>query len=336
MAYISRAGTTLTLNIAHDVGTALNLTAAIEGFHFFDDGVEIPIISVTSDGISEITITLSTTPTGTEILYYIYDDEYPLDKTKIVQDNAAIPMPLQSGSIANPIINLPNLNHYSDPALSSKIFHSGNVLQEILPIKGVNKLEQADPAQAMEFNANAFNGLGGYIFPDNTRWMMYEADPTPFQIERTIGIVFSLQGNFNNDEIFGLAKYNNFNSYWRVQTTTSGDHVTFGRQETELGQWPTIIPSALNGAYIMIIRQLSLTQHEFYVNSYSNPVIINPQDNYWASNRVRLMLGRVGSTRSEIAATIGPVFDTFSLIPTQDIQKIMEYLSARTGIALAT
>lgn len=99
MGAVTRSGTTVTVNLVHDAGDALNLTAAIEGFHFFDDGVEIPITAATSDGVSEVTLELSSAPTGTETLYYIYDDEYPLDKTKIVKDNAAVPMPLQSGFV---------------------------------------------------------------------------------------------------------------------------------------------------------------------------------------------------------------------------------------------
>ena len=91
-----RTGTSITVNITHDGGTGLNLTSGIEGFHFFDDGVEISITSATSDGIDTVTLQLASTPTGTETLYYIYDDEYPLDKTKILRDNAEIPMPLQT------------------------------------------------------------------------------------------------------------------------------------------------------------------------------------------------------------------------------------------------
>lgn len=60
------------------------------------------------------------------------------------------------------IMGLTNLVHYSDPALSDKVFHSGTLLKEILPLRGINKLEQQDPALAMEFLPYAFGGLGGY------------------------------------------------------------------------------------------------------------------------------------------------------------------------------
>ena len=96
IASASRTGTTVTVNITHDGGSDLNLTSGIEGFHFFDDGVEIPITSVTSNGTATVTLQLSANPTGTETLYYIYDDEYPLDKTKTLRDDAEIPMPLQA------------------------------------------------------------------------------------------------------------------------------------------------------------------------------------------------------------------------------------------------
>ena len=96
IASANRTGTSITVSIAHDGGTGLNLTSGIEGFHFFDNGVEIPITSATSDGNATVTLQLGSTPTGTETLYYIYDDEYPLDKTKILRDDAELPMPLQA------------------------------------------------------------------------------------------------------------------------------------------------------------------------------------------------------------------------------------------------
>lgn len=46
------------------------------------------------------------------------------------------------------------------------------------------------------------------------------------------------------------------------------------------------------------------------------------------------MLGRIGTTRSEVAATIGPIFDSFSLISLAKLKEIMVFWSARTGIVL--
>lgn len=166
--------------------------------------------------------------------------------------------------------------------------------------------------------------------------MIYDADPTPFQVERTIGIVFSLEGAVNNDTIFGLSRSYAFNTNWRIQTNTSGGGtVTFGRQENDLGQFPTLIPSATPGSYIMVIRHVSLTQHEFYINSYESPIIINPQDGYYSSLHARIAFGRILSSRSEVAATIGPLFDTFSLIPLTKLKDIMLFWSAKTGIPVS-
>lgn len=223
-------------------------------------------------------------------------------------------------------MGLPNLVHYSDPALSDKVFHSGTLLKEILPLKGVNKLEQQDPSFAMEFRQDAFGGLGGYGFPDVDCWMMYDADPQPFQIERTIGIVLSLEGPLTNNQLFGLTRSYAFNTNWRVQTnTTGGGQITFGRQESELGEFPALVSSfATPGIYIIIVRHVSLERHEFYINSSENPVIINPKDAYYSSVHARLCLGRAVSTRSETSAVIGPVFDAFSLISQDKLRAIFE------------
>lgn len=56
----------------------------------------------------------------------------------------------------DPILGLQNLNHYSDPSLSGLTFHSGVDLKEILPIKGSQKMEQPDPAYAMQYIPEAF------------------------------------------------------------------------------------------------------------------------------------------------------------------------------------
>ena len=236
----------------------------------------------------------------------------------------------------DPIMALENLNHYSDPQLSQMVFHSDNYLKEIRPIKGVNILEQPLPESAMHFDPTFFNGLGGYGFEDVARWMMYDADPTPFQVERTIGIVVDAPGPFENNQIFGFSKYNAFNTHWRLSTSTSsGGRITYGRaEEHPSGEFPAVVTGVIGNPYIIIVRQVSLTQHEFYMNSPTNPVVINPNDDYWTSNRVRLMLGRIGGSRSETGIRIGPIFDAFSLISTEQVHKIMKFWSARTGVAL--
>lgn len=226
------------------------------------------------------------------------------------------------------------MNHYSDPSLSDLVFHSGNILQAITPVEGNLTIQQPDPNLSMAFDPLAFDGLGGYVFPANNRWMMYDLDPLPFQAQRTIGVVFSLEGNLSNNMIFGYAKFNAFNTSWRVQTNSNaGGYVNFGRDLN--GGFPLIIPNATPGKYVMIIRQHSLDQHEFFVNSHENPITINPRDDYYTSNRVRLMLGRYGTTRSEMAATIGSIFDCMEAISDTKLREIMQYLSMRANIDLS-
>ena len=167
--------------------------------------------------------------------------------------------------------------------------------------------------------------------------MMYDADPTPFQVERTIGMVIDAPGPFGNNQILGLSKFNAFNTHWRLSTSgTSGGRITYGRAENNPdGEFPSLVTGALGASYIIIVRQVSLTRHEFYMNSPTNPVIIDPNDGYWTSDRIRLMLGRIGGTRSETGVRIGPIFDALSLISTTHLRKIMQFWSARTGIALS-
>ena len=92
----SRSGTTVTVTIDHDGGSDITPATGIEGFHFFDDSSEISINSAVRTNATTITLTLASTPTGVETLYYIYDDEDPLTLANVVKDNAATSMPLQS------------------------------------------------------------------------------------------------------------------------------------------------------------------------------------------------------------------------------------------------
>lgn len=234
----------------------------------------------------------------------------------------------------NPIVKLLNILHYSEPDIAAKAYHPGGLLQSITPALGDYGLFQSDETLAMEFKPDAFDGLGGYGFPQDNRWMMYGADPTPFQTERTIGIVFELEGSLSNDMIFGYAKHNAFNTSWRIQTNSnSGGLVNFGRDLN--GSFPTIIPGATPGRHILIIRQHSIDNHEFFVNSFTNPVVVNPRDDYLAYNRARLMFGRIGTTRSEMAATIGGVLDCLQSLKDSEIEQIVKYWSNRYSIQIS-
>lgn len=104
MESATRDGTSVTVTLSHDGGTGLNLTTGIEGFKFFDDSSEITINSATSDGVDTVTLTLASTPTGVETLYYGYDAMTELDNsgaasTNILKDNSPQVLPLRTGKI---------------------------------------------------------------------------------------------------------------------------------------------------------------------------------------------------------------------------------------------
>lgn len=96
----SRTGTTVTVTIGHDAGSDFTPSSAIEGFHFFDDGIEIAVTSAIRTNASTVTLTLSTAPTGSvQRLTYIYDEEATINISNLFKDNAANPMPLRSQSV---------------------------------------------------------------------------------------------------------------------------------------------------------------------------------------------------------------------------------------------
>lgn len=93
---VSRSGTTVTVNITHDGATDFTPTTGIEGFVFLDNDTPISITSAVRTNANTITLTLASTPTGAQTLYYGYQGLYGVDHTKLVKDNAADPMPLRS------------------------------------------------------------------------------------------------------------------------------------------------------------------------------------------------------------------------------------------------
>jgi hypothetical protein len=82
-----RSTTTITVTIAQDGGTDFTPTSAISGFHFFDDAVEINITAAVRTNATTITLTLASTPTGVETLYYGYASLFTDTIANLVVDN---------------------------------------------------------------------------------------------------------------------------------------------------------------------------------------------------------------------------------------------------------
>lgn len=102
MTSATRSGKIITATLAHDAGNDFTPLSTIEGFKFTDNGVDIPLTNIVRKDASHVAMTLSTKPTsGSQILYYGYDRMTNVDETKLVMDNAAVPMPLRTAKITN-------------------------------------------------------------------------------------------------------------------------------------------------------------------------------------------------------------------------------------------
>ncbi len=99
VASASRSGTAVTATITHDDGSDFTIGATGTGFHFFDDGTEISITNSVRASATTLTLTLASTPSGTEVLKVLYDDDASLNTSNIALDNAANAMPLRSGEV---------------------------------------------------------------------------------------------------------------------------------------------------------------------------------------------------------------------------------------------
>ena len=95
----SRSGTNITVNISHDNGNDFTPASNIEGFYFTDDSVEISITSAIRTNATTITLTLASTPTGTEILYYGHNTMSNVTASNLVMDNDSISLPLRSSKV---------------------------------------------------------------------------------------------------------------------------------------------------------------------------------------------------------------------------------------------
>lgn len=96
-----RAGSTVTVTVAHDAGTDLTPTSAIAGFHYFDGAnTEIAILSAVRTNATTITLTLASAVAGT--LYYGYGTLFAEagNYANLVRDNSAQLMPLQSAKLS--------------------------------------------------------------------------------------------------------------------------------------------------------------------------------------------------------------------------------------------
>lgn len=92
----TRSGTTVTVTISHEAGSDFTPTSGIEGFRFEDDGVPINITAAVRVSATTIDLTLASTPTGVETLYYGYGTLYGVNPANLVVDNSTEAMPLQT------------------------------------------------------------------------------------------------------------------------------------------------------------------------------------------------------------------------------------------------
>ncbi|MEZ5814792.1 MAG: hypothetical protein R3E13_08795 [Alphaproteobacteria bacterium] len=98
----SRAGTSVTVNLIHDGGSDFTPVSGIVGFRFFDDGVEIAVSAAVRTDATTVTLTLASTPSGVEELYYVYDDASDItnaNKANVLKDNSVQAMPLVPAKI---------------------------------------------------------------------------------------------------------------------------------------------------------------------------------------------------------------------------------------------
>ena len=93
----SRSGTSVSVTISHDGGTDFTPSSGIVGFRFFDNGSEITINSAVRTDATTVTLTLASTPSGIETLYYCYDDASDITNANIgsvLTDNSSEALPL--------------------------------------------------------------------------------------------------------------------------------------------------------------------------------------------------------------------------------------------------
>lgn len=96
-----RSGTSITVTLTHDAGTDFTPSTGIEGFKFFDNGLEISITTAVRTNGTTITLTLASAPSsGIETLYYGHDDMAGLNTSNVIIDNALTPMPLRTAKIS--------------------------------------------------------------------------------------------------------------------------------------------------------------------------------------------------------------------------------------------
>lgn len=92
-----RTGTSVAVSLSHPSGiTDFVPTTGIEGFRFYDDATQIAITGAVRSDATTITLTLASTPSGAETLYYGYGTLYGVDPANLVLGDDANALPLQT------------------------------------------------------------------------------------------------------------------------------------------------------------------------------------------------------------------------------------------------
>jgi hypothetical protein len=96
----SRSGTTLTGTITYPSGGASDFTGGTAGvFAFIGNGGNIALSGFTKVNATSFTMTLASTPSGVEEVYYVYGTEYLQNATyttDFLKDNSSFTLPFKS------------------------------------------------------------------------------------------------------------------------------------------------------------------------------------------------------------------------------------------------
>lgn len=118
---VSRSGTTVTVTLTHPSGiTDFTPTTGIEGFVFTDNGTPITIDSAVRTDATTITLTLNSTPSGAEMLYYGQNSLSAVTTSNLVHGNDANALPLRSGQF--PVSAASRNAYFTDDAHSNRYF----------------------------------------------------------------------------------------------------------------------------------------------------------------------------------------------------------------------
>lgn len=313
------------VTIAHSGGTDFTPSTAIEGIELITDNVKIAGSVTRQDATTARIILeegLAPTKEETAIIHSGYGQLIGLDNTKVIKDNGANTLPLQTGKVTptrDAIMQSSTLKAYIDPRGSTKTYVSGTQINTIQSLAApVTTVGAVSGNIAPSYDSAAFGGAGGLSFPD-VDCELVVGDLGTAGGTWTVGMVFEIPAIINTFYFFGWGASGGATDAQALMFMTNLGQLRYSRDQANLIQ--TLDDGYTGGEkHLFIFEYVSASVLNFYKDVSGVMTLMgtmDPNDDFTAYDYI-IMFNSSTTRLAPVGGKCGAVFiDQGVLSPSQ-------------------